>query len=219
MTIGAALAKLMKYAKVFASEGVGKHMVKFVGFVIYKYIAEEFREAVKVLEQARELLHLNDECCHQVVQGNMFQQTIRTWGASGVSMEHIVLLATPKSPGDLSAANLQLTELNKDVLALVRVYIQTLDSVRRYKEQAQSLARRALQRRELQEAADSEAYTIEYKLESVRKQYAPWYPYVRVFCEGWSSYGNEIEDGSLTNACLVVERHKKPFGKSCKQDF
>jgi hypothetical protein len=39
ITIGAALAKLIKYAKVFASEGVGKHMVKFVDFVIYKYIA------------------------------------------------------------------------------------------------------------------------------------------------------------------------------------
>jgi hypothetical protein len=181
MTIGAALVKLMKYAKVFASEGVGKHMAKFVDPVIYKYIAEEFREAVNVLEQARELLHLGDQCCHQVLQGNLFQQTIRTWEESGVSVEHIVLMTTPKSSGDLSAANLQLKALNKDVLAVVRVYTQTLALVQRYREQAQSLARRALQRRELQEAADNEANTIEYKLENVRKQYAPWYPYVRVF--------------------------------------
>jgi hypothetical protein len=76
MTIGAALAKLMKYAKVFASEGVGKHMAKFVDPVIYKYIAEEFCEAVNDLEQVRKQLQLSDECCSQVLQENSFLHAV-----------------------------------------------------------------------------------------------------------------------------------------------
>jgi hypothetical protein len=81
MTIGAALAKLMKYAKVFASEGVGKHMVKFVDFVIYKYIAEELCEAVDDLNRMRKHLELEDEICSQVLQQtSLFQAVVNGHG-------------------------------------------------------------------------------------------------------------------------------------------
>jgi hypothetical protein len=76
MTIGAAMMKLMKYAKVFASEGVGKHMVKFVDPVIYRYIAEEFRQAVSDLDQIRKHLRMEDETCGQALQQTPFSQAV-----------------------------------------------------------------------------------------------------------------------------------------------
>ena len=130
MPIGDALAKLLKYAKAFASEGVGKHMMKFVDPMIYKYIAEEFCAAVKDLEGARELLHLNSECCHQVLQDELFQQAMRNWPGPVISIGRSDLRLSMGSILDLHVAKMQLMECNQDILDLavshaqpVRVYV------------------------------------------------------------------------------------------------
>jgi hypothetical protein len=205
MPISAALGKLMKFAKAFASELVGRHLMKFMDHGICKHIADEFRDAVQILEQARELLHLDNECCHQVVESNVFQQTIRTWEQAGTSVDHVVYMNPPGSSSDLSAANLQLKELNWDVCSLVRVYAQAVELIRRNREQAQRMARHDLRRRELQEAASNEEAALGHNLERVRIEYARWYPYVRVFCEGWSLYADEVEE-NLIGGYLVCCR-------------
>jgi hypothetical protein len=80
MTIGAALTKLGKYAKVFGSEKVGGYMAAFVDRVILHYLAEEFREATAELDKLRDHLQLTDECCEQVLQSDMFSRAVTSKG-------------------------------------------------------------------------------------------------------------------------------------------
>jgi hypothetical protein len=125
MTIGAALVKLMKYAKVFASEGVGKHMAKLVDPVMYKYIAEEFREAVSDLNQIQKSLHLGDECCHQVLQSDLFQLTIRDWHRCDIPIGRFDFRLSPGSIIDLHLTEMQLVECNQDMLDVALIHAQS----------------------------------------------------------------------------------------------
>jgi hypothetical protein len=197
MPISAALGKLLKFAKAFASEQVGKHLMKFMDKGICKHIADEFRDAVQVLEHAGERLHLNNECCRQVVESEMFQQTIRTWEQAGTSVDRVAYMNPPGSASDLSATNLQLTEHYRDVGSLARLYAQIVERIRSGREQAQRLARHDGRRRELQEAANFEEATLGHKLERVKTEYTRWYPYVRAFCEGWSLYADAVEESLI----------------------
>jgi hypothetical protein len=101
-------------------------MVKFVDPVIYKYIAEEFCAAAKVLEQARELLHLNHECCHQALQSESFQRTIQDWQELDISVGRFDLRPSPGSVLDLHVAEEQWAEYSHDMLDIARMNARTV---------------------------------------------------------------------------------------------
>ena len=175
----------MKYAKVFASEKVGRSMVEFVDPVIYKYMAEEFCEAVSDLDQVRKQLQLENECCGQVLQGSSFLHAIINWQGSSDSNEQFNFLPKPQSVNDVSVARIQLADLNRDLLSIIRAYVQSIQTVRRYKEQMATMAYNDPSRHTIQILADTEAGSVEHKLEQVRKHHAQWCPDMQLFCEAW----------------------------------
>jgi hypothetical protein len=191
MTIGAALAKLMKYAKAFASEGVGRYMVKFVDPVIYKYIAEEFCTAAKVLEQARELLHLNHECCHQALQSELFQRKIQDWQELDISVGRFDLRLSPGSVLDLYVAKMQLMECNQDILDLAVSHAQP---VRVYIDMAtQDVSSRA----EFWTEGDVTMDYMRHFAPEFRRYGVQWCPYLHLFYEGELCSGKEIGTSQL----------------------
>jgi hypothetical protein len=194
MTIGAALTKLMKYAKVFTSEKVGGGMVEFVDPVIYKYIADEFCEAVAEVDQTRKHLQLADECCEQVLQSDVFSHAVTTWQRSDEPDDQISFLARPQSVNDADGATIQLKEFNKDLISIIRACLKSVKDVRSWREQAAGMAVSDPSRVNYQVAADAEADTIEHKREQVRAHYARWCPYMQRFCEAWSMFGKEVDD-------------------------
>jgi hypothetical protein len=108
MTIGAALTKLMKYAKVFGSEKVGGEMTAFVDPLIHKYLAEELREATAELDRVRGHLQLANECCEQVLQSEEFTRAVMNWQRPSESDEQVSFLSQPQSINDADAARTRL---------------------------------------------------------------------------------------------------------------
>ena len=108
MTIGAALTKLMKYAKVFGSEKVGGEMTAFVDPLIHKYLAEELREATAELDRVRSHLQLANECCEQVLQSEEFTRAVMNWQRPSESDEQVSFLSQPQSINDADAARTRL---------------------------------------------------------------------------------------------------------------
>ena len=75
-------------------------MVEFVDPMIYKYIADEFYEAVSELDQVRRHLQLEDECCEQVLQESTFLRTIQNWQRSSNLDDQFSFLDKPQSVND-----------------------------------------------------------------------------------------------------------------------